>query len=178
MPQPRPRHAAEQPPGLGPQHLENCSDDRLYAARRRITDILITRRRTAAIDIVRHQLPMNGLPTTNLFRVLISTSQPEHIVLHYADQPASTIVLDSLTGCRMSSLLDELAQLDTLHTAGRLVLSAAPTQAHVRLPCAICDGTKCGASDRLPDKQCAACEVHLHREHRLTAVACTAFMPF
>ncbi|HWU12209.1 MAG TPA: hypothetical protein VN520_38685 [Streptomyces sp.] len=159
------------------RRLEDRSDTELATIRACVTEILIARRQTAAASALRNLLQPPHPPQTGLRRALVQPDRTGHVVLHYDGGRARALTLDTEHIPVLNAAIAGLVEVGAEMIAGRLVISVSPL-APTNLPCAVCDAASCGAPDNLPDGRCAACEAHLHHEHRLLGVNCSEFIPF
>ncbi|QDN54097.1 hypothetical protein [Streptomyces sp. S1D4-20] len=157
--------------------LEDRSDTELATIRARVTEILVARRQAAAAGALRDLLPRPHPPQTGLARALVQPDRTGQFVLHYDGGGVRALTLDTQRTLTLNAAIAGLVELGTEMIAGRLLIRMSAL-APADLPCAVCDATACGAPDSLPDGRCAACEAHLHHEHRLLGVNCSEFIPF
>ncbi|MGX5184968.1 hypothetical protein ACWKT5_19595 [Streptomyces avermitilis] len=159
------------------RRLGDRTDAELTIIRARITELLVARRQAAAASALRDLLQPPNPPQTGLARALVQPNRTGQFVLHYDGGAARTLNLDTEHAPLLDAAIAGLVELGAEMIAGRLLIRMSPL-ASTNLPCAVCDSASCGAPDSLPDGRCAACEAHLHREHRLLGVNCSEFVPF
>jgi hypothetical protein len=160
------------------RRLEDRSDTELATIRARATEVLVARRQTAAASALRELLQPPNPPQDGLARVLVQPDRIGHFVLHYDGGGVQALTLDTEHTPLLSAAIDDLVELGTELIAGRLLIRMSALDPTKGLPCAVCDAASCGAPDNLPAGRCAACEAHLHHEHRLLGVNCSEFVPF
>ncbi|MET9776252.1 hypothetical protein ABZ023_18660 [Streptomyces sp. NPDC006367] len=158
--------------------LEDRSDTELATIRARATEILVARRQTAAASALRELLQSSNPPQAGLARALVQPDRTGHFVLHYDGGGVQALTLDTEHTPLLNAAIDDLVELGTGMIAGRLLIRMSAPNPAKGLPCTVCDATSCGAPDNLPAGRCAACEAHLHHEHRLRGVNCSEFIPF
>ncbi|MEE1741213.1 hypothetical protein PUR49_32600 [Streptomyces sp. BE147] len=157
--------------------LESRSDTELATIRAYATQILASRREAAAARALRDLLQPPHPPQGGPRRALVQPDRPRHVVLHYDTGATRTLTLNAEQTRAFNAAIAGLNEVGAEMIAGRLLISMSPLS-QANLACAVCDASSCGAPDNLPDGRCAGCEAHLHHEHRLTAVNCSAFVPF
>lgn len=159
------------------QDLECRSDTELATIRACVTQVLASRRTAAAARALRDLLQSPHPPQGGLRRALVQPDRPRHVVLHYDSGTTRTLNLNAEQTREFNATIIGLVEVGAEIIAGRLLISMSPLSP-TNLACAVCDAASCGAPDNLPDGRCAGCEAHLHQEHRLTGVNCSAFIPF
>ncbi|MFF5019456.1 hypothetical protein [Streptomyces sp. NPDC001165] len=157
--------------------LEDRSDTDLATIRARVTEMLVARRQAAAASALRDLLQPPNPPQTGLARALVQSDRPGQFVLHYDGGGVRALTLDTEHTPILNAAIAGLVELGVEMIAGRLLIRLSPLTL-ASLPCAVCDAPSCGAPGSLPDGRCAACEAHLHHEHRLLGVNCSEFIPF
>lgn len=164
--------------GADPLCMEDRTDTELATIRAHATEVLASRRHAAAATALRGHLQPPNPSQTDLVRALVQPDRAGHIVLHYDGGSVQALTLSRDLTAPLDDAIADLIQLGAQKIAGRVVINMSAGEPVKGLACAVCDATPCGAPDELPDGRCAACEVHLHREHRLLGVTCTEFIPF
>ncbi|MGW2657018.1 hypothetical protein ACWC1D_25600 [Streptomyces sp. NPDC001478] len=160
------------------RRLEDQTDTDLATIRARATEILVARRQAAAASALRELLQPSNPSQAGLARALVQPGRTGHFVLHYDGGGVQTLTLDTQHTPLLNAALHDLVELGTAMIAGRLLIRMSALDLAKGLPCTVCDATSCGAPDNLPTGRCAACEAHLHHEHRLLGVNCSEFIPF